>query len=190
MEALRRAVQERLDLVDQIAERGDPGALLPLARAELYRLAESWRQLLLVHQPNEDGRCLTCPPGLRRRRWPCQVWLTAHDHLIGEAPPTRAGKAAVSPRGPFRSGPVPTDGAATVPPPALVVHRIEVHGSAPQATEPPSITELTLPPANRPVESPPTPIHRLETDSRRIHRAAVVARPPLPVRHRGAPPRQ
>lgn len=180
-EALNRAVHDRLDLVDQIAERGDPGALLPMARAELHRLAESWRHLLTAHQPDADGRCNTCPPGIRRRRWPCQIWVTAHDHLIGDALSARHDTSAPPEGGPFRAtGPAEP---RTVPLPAVVVQRVEVSGAAPQAAEPPTITELTLPPANRPVE-PSTPPARLETDSRRIHRAAVVGRTPVLPRRR------
>lgn len=173
-EALRRAVQHRLDHVDQITEQGDPGTLLPLARAELYRLAESWRELLTDHQPDDDGRCRTCPPGLRRRRWPCQVWLTAHNQLIGGALPNR------------RDNPPPSE-AKTIPLPKLVVHRVEVAGAPPQVAEPPTITELTIPPRNRP--APSTADGRLETDSRRIHRAAVTSRTPLLPRLRGDRPR-
>lgn len=173
-EALRRAVQNRLDHVDQITEQGDPGTLLPLARAELHRLAESWRELLTAHQPDDDGRCETCPPGIRRRRWPCQVWLTAHDQLIGEALPTRHDTSA-------------TPEPKTIPLPKLVVRRIEVAGGPPQATEPPSITELTIPPRHRPI--PASSVSgRLETDSRLIHRAAVTGRAPLLPRLRGARP--
>ncbi|HEX7308173.1 hypothetical protein [Lentzea sp.] len=83
-EILRDAVLQRLALLDEAAERGGAEALVPLARAEIHRLADGWRLLLTVHQPDEDGRCRACPGWLRRRRWPCQVWNTAHQHLIGE----------------------------------------------------------------------------------------------------------
>ncbi|APU17256.1 MULTISPECIES: hypothetical protein [Actinoalloteichus] len=82
--ALRHAVLARLTMLDEAAEREDVDILAPLARAELQRLADGWRLLLTVHQPDEDGRCRACPSGWRRRRWPCKVWLLAHRHLIGD----------------------------------------------------------------------------------------------------------
>jgi hypothetical protein len=88
-ESLRAAVLRRLDLLDQVADEGDPATLLPLARSEISRLADGWRLLLTVHQPNSDGRCDVCPRGWRGRRWPCQVWRMAHEHLIGEGLPHR-----------------------------------------------------------------------------------------------------
>lgn len=88
-EVLRAAVLRRLDLLDQVAEQGDPATLLPLARSEISRLADGWRLLLTVHQPNQDGKCAACPRGWRGKRWPCQVWRMAHEHLIGEGLPHR-----------------------------------------------------------------------------------------------------
>nr|WP_042195399.1 hypothetical protein [Kibdelosporangium sp. MJ126-NF4]CEL21984.1 hypothetical protein [Kibdelosporangium sp. MJ126-NF4]CTQ92764.1 hypothetical protein [Kibdelosporangium sp. MJ126-NF4] len=81
---LRAAVLRRLDLLDQVAEQGDPATLLPLARSEISRLADGWRLLLTVHQPGPDRKCNACPRGWRGKRWPCQVWRMAHEHLIGE----------------------------------------------------------------------------------------------------------
>ncbi|MDQ3405390.1 MAG: hypothetical protein M3443_11910 [Actinomycetota bacterium] len=83
-DVLRDAVLRRLALLDEAAGAADADTLLPLARSEITRLADGWRLLLTVHQPNDDGRCQACPPGFRRRRWPCQVWRMAHEHLIGE----------------------------------------------------------------------------------------------------------
>lgn len=90
-ESLRRAVLHRLTALEQIAENdGDLAAHLPLARSELSRLADGWRLLLTVHGAGEDGRCRACPGWVRqRRRWPCPVWLMAHQHLLGEALPAR-----------------------------------------------------------------------------------------------------
>lgn len=81
---MRAAVLQRLALLDQAAGHADARTLIPLARTELSRLADGWRLLLAVHQPNEDSRCRACPNGLRGRRWPCQVWRMAHRHLIGD----------------------------------------------------------------------------------------------------------
>jgi hypothetical protein len=88
-ESLRAAVLRRLDLLDQVADSGDPETLVPLARSEISRLADGWRLLLTVHQPGPDRRCAACPRGWRGRRWPCQVWRMAHEHLIGEGLPHR-----------------------------------------------------------------------------------------------------
>lgn len=83
-DAVRDAVLRRLDLLDRAAGNADASTLLPLARVEINRLADGWRLLLTVHQQNEEGRCRACPAGLRGRRWPCQVWMVAHEQLIGE----------------------------------------------------------------------------------------------------------
>lgn len=83
-DTIRDAVLRRLDLLDLAADTADASTLLPLARTEINRLADGWRLLLTVHQRDEEGRCRACPPGLRGRRWPCQVWKMAHEQLIGE----------------------------------------------------------------------------------------------------------
>ncbi|MFD5829408.1 hypothetical protein [Lentzea sp. NPDC060358] len=88
-EVLRDAVLQRLAQLEKAAEHGEAEALVPLARAEINRLADGWRLLLEVHQPDEDSRCEACPGWWRHRRWPCQVWNTAHRHLIGEGVPHR-----------------------------------------------------------------------------------------------------
>lgn len=86
--SLRQTVLRRLATFDRLARHSDPATLLPMARSELHRLANSWRLLLTDHQPGPDGRCPTCPPRvLRRRRWPCRVWLLAHRVLFGEPMP-------------------------------------------------------------------------------------------------------
>jgi hypothetical protein len=80
-----------LTALEQIAEDdADLAADLPLARSELSRLADGWRLLLTVHSAGEDGRCRACPGWVRQhRRWPCPVWLMAHQHLLGELPSAR-----------------------------------------------------------------------------------------------------
>ncbi|MFD1148891.1 hypothetical protein [Saccharothrix hoggarensis] len=88
-ESLRAAVLRRLALLDEVAERGEADALVPLARSEIHRLADGWRLLLTLHQPDPDGRCGACPGILRHKKWPCQVWTMAHQHLIGEGVPHR-----------------------------------------------------------------------------------------------------
>ncbi|GAA2963049.1 hypothetical protein [Actinokineospora diospyrosa] len=96
---LRAAVLRRLALLDEAADSADATTLLPLARAEISRLADGWRLLLTVHQPDEESRCEACPAGLRGKRWPCQVWRMAHEHLIGEGVPHRERKKPL--RNPF-----------------------------------------------------------------------------------------
>jgi hypothetical protein len=81
---LRRAVYDRLEAVGEHAGHADAGSLVKLARTEIHRLTRCWRQVLAAHQPDEDGRCPLCSGLFRRRRWPCQVWLAAHQQLIGE----------------------------------------------------------------------------------------------------------
>jgi hypothetical protein len=99
-DSVRRAVLHRLDLLDLAADQAESSAFLPLARTELRRLADGWRLLLKTHRPDPDGRCEACPQGLRARRWPCQVWRSAHEQLIGEGLPHRA--RAYPLRNPFR----------------------------------------------------------------------------------------
>lgn len=83
---MRAAVMHRLAMLDDAADRADERTLLPLARSEISRLVDGWRLLLTVHQPDADSRCQACPAGFRAKRWPCQVWRMAHDHLIGDGP--------------------------------------------------------------------------------------------------------
>ena len=89
MDDTRQAVLNRLAAVDRAAGQADPSALLPFARAELRRFADSWRRLLTAHRADHDGRCATCRTRLRARRWPCQVWRAAHEQLIGDGVPHR-----------------------------------------------------------------------------------------------------
>ncbi|MFL6118266.1 hypothetical protein [Actinophytocola sp.] len=89
MDDTRRAVLNRLDAVDEMADHADPAKVLPIARAELRHLAEGWRRLLNAHRADPTGRCETCRRGSRARRWPCQVWRAAHEQLVGEGVPDR-----------------------------------------------------------------------------------------------------
>jgi hypothetical protein len=86
MDDTRRAVLNRLAAVDEAADQADPAKLLPMARTELRRLADSWRRLLTAHRADPDGRCEACS---RARRWPCQIWQAAHEQLIGDGVPHR-----------------------------------------------------------------------------------------------------
>jgi hypothetical protein len=89
MDDTRQAVLNHLAAVDKAADQADPAKLLPLARTELRRLADSWRRLLTTHHADPDGRCSGCRTGTRPRRWPCQIWQAAHEQLIGEGVPRR-----------------------------------------------------------------------------------------------------
>lgn len=88
-DTIREAVLRRLEMLDTAADVAEPSTLLPLARTEITRIAEGWRLLLTVHQCDEEGRCRACPTGIGRR-WPCQVWKTAYEQLIGDGGPHRA----------------------------------------------------------------------------------------------------
>ena len=79
---IRDAVLRQLHRLDLAAD-AEPRTLLPLARSEINRLANGWRQLLTMHHGNAEGRCPTCPTVFRGQRWPCPVWKMAYAHLIG-----------------------------------------------------------------------------------------------------------
>ncbi|MGH3772611.1 MAG: hypothetical protein ACRDRW_14645 [Pseudonocardiaceae bacterium] len=81
---VRRAVLGRLAAVEEITARAGATLSAPLARRHIQAIAGGWRELLVQHQPDATGRCPVCAGWLRRRRWPCEVWVTAHRHLIGE----------------------------------------------------------------------------------------------------------
>jgi hypothetical protein len=93
---VRRAVLERLAAVEEIAARAGATLSAPLARRHIQTITDGWRELLIQHQPDATGRCPVCSGWLRRRRWPCDVWVTAHRHLIGDGtePLERAAKNA------------------------------------------------------------------------------------------------
>ncbi len=84
--AFRRSVLERLTVLDDMVQQAGADVPAPLAREELRRITGGWRDLLTEHQPDSAGRCPVCSGWLRRRKWPCQVWITAHQQLIGDAP--------------------------------------------------------------------------------------------------------
>ena len=161
-EALRKAVLHRLALLDKVAEQGEAESLVPLARSEIHRLADGWRLLLTVHQPDEDSRCRACPGWLRRRRWPCQIWTMAHQHLIGEGVAHRDRRKPL--RNPFtRTGldPVAAEPAFPTTEYDDVDHDLD-HDEIPPETSAERTTELPVVPAA--VEAG-------------VHRAPVVSRP-------------
>jgi hypothetical protein len=163
-EALRKAVLHRLALLDKVAEQGEAESLVPLARSEIHRLADGWRLLLTVHQPDEDSRCRACPGWLRRRRWPCQIWTMAHQHLIGE------GVAHRDRRKPLRN-PFTRTGMTESAPPAP-----RTAEPAFPTTEYDDVEHDEIPPessAERTTELPVVPA-AVEAG---VHRAPVVSRP-------------
>ncbi|WP_422647059.1 hypothetical protein [Actinoalloteichus caeruleus] len=199
--ALRQAVMERLAMLDRAAEHDDENTLLPLARAELRRLADGWRLLLTVHQPADDGRCRACPGGWRRRRWPCKVWLMAHRHLIGDGggqrprrgPLGSLGRGSARGTPPHRMSPthepehpLPVTPAPTTPggsgapgPPwpddAPSPTAPAWPASDQEAAEAASAESTSTSPGQGHVFATPVGGH-LETDSTRIHRANVMER--------------
>ncbi|MGH3873206.1 MAG: hypothetical protein ACRDSR_17135 [Pseudonocardiaceae bacterium] len=80
---LRRAVLEKLAAVEEVAIRAGAALSGPVARKHIQTITDGWRELLIQHQPDPTGRCPVCSGWLRRRRWPCEVWNTAHWHLVG-----------------------------------------------------------------------------------------------------------
>ncbi|SFT55678.1 hypothetical protein SAMN04487904_103409 [Actinopolyspora lacussalsi subsp. righensis] len=184
------SLQRQLDRLEQLADEGSAEAVLPLARSELHRLTEGLRALLAEHGPDESGRCPICPGGLRARRWPCEVWITAHAQLIGEDPDpvgsaNRSKLARLrerAPRNPFGQQ------RATRTPKIPVVSTAVVSGGA-RGPGDWNTGEFTLPePANTPDNNtpddaateelpavPPVGGH-LETDRNRIHRAGIASR--------------
>ncbi|MFZ0118089.1 MAG: hypothetical protein WAL99_01275 [Pseudonocardiaceae bacterium] len=98
---VRRAVLERLAAVEEIAARAGATLSAPLARRHIQTITDGWRELLVQHQPDPTGRCPVCSGWLRRRRWPCDVWVTAHRHLIGDGDGTEPAERPARNSNPF-----------------------------------------------------------------------------------------
>lgn len=139
----QRAVLERLTALDDMAG-------LPTARSQIRRIIDGWRTLLAAHQPTGRGRCPMCSGWLRSRKWPCQVWITAHNQLIGDGLVEQ--QPAPAPRG-----------SAHRPREVEVVPRTAGHRD--DGHEPPAV------PSMRDDTHPMPPC---------IHRAAVAERRPTP----------
>ena len=82
---LGRAVYERLELIEEIADRGDDASVVRLARHELPLVLATLAAILRNHEPDDAGRCPHCGGRLRRRPHPCSVWQTAHHLLVDES---------------------------------------------------------------------------------------------------------
>ncbi|WP_075737823.1 MULTISPECIES: hypothetical protein [Actinoalloteichus] len=97
---LRTAVWERLDMLTRLAERADTSSLLSVARSELPRLTECWRELLNAHQPDNRGNCRECSTRWRQQQAPCEVWRAAYEHLVmGGLAPEGVSSPAPEPAG-------------------------------------------------------------------------------------------
>lgn len=79
---LEQAVYQRLELIEEIADRGDDDSVLHLARGEFPRVLAALATILREHEPAGDGRCPRCSGWRRRRPHPCPIWSTAHQLLI------------------------------------------------------------------------------------------------------------
>jgi hypothetical protein len=97
---LRKAVWERLDLLDELAAHADARSLASVAHTELPRLTGGWRALLAQHEPNDKGNCPSCSSRWRAQKAPCTVWQAAHQHLVApeaKTPETRTPQAGHQP---------------------------------------------------------------------------------------------
>lgn len=159
--AFQRVVLERLTALDGIAARAGAALPPPVARAHLRRVIAGWRHLLAGHQPDSRGRCPVCSGLLRRRRWPCQIWIAAHQQLIGDA--QSAEQPVTAPRTPAR------------PPRDVEV----VARGADRGQREPEWTEASMSERERPAL--PAQLH---ADGGQIHRAAVIERRPTVPRPR------
>lgn len=81
-QVLRNAVWERLNTLSDLADRADDASLASVARTELPRLADGWRNILKAHEPDERGDCPACSTRWHRSKAPCTVWQVAHEHLV------------------------------------------------------------------------------------------------------------
>ncbi len=155
----RRAVLERLTALDDMAA-------LPTARARIRRVTEGWRTLLAAHQPTSRGRCPTCSGWLRNRKWPCRIWVTAHNQIIGD------GQVEQPPAPPPR-------GSARHPREVEIVSRPV--GRRDDEAGPPAVPRMRdrMQPVRMHDETQPV--------LPAIHRAAVIERPALPRPRRSRP---
>lgn len=80
--AVREAVCERLDYLDQLVTQADVPSRAALAETEIARMTEAWRALLADHQPDSHGRCKQCSRWRHPRAFPCAAWTIAHHHLV------------------------------------------------------------------------------------------------------------
>jgi hypothetical protein len=80
--AVREAVFDRLDYLDQLVTQADVPSRAALAETEIARMTEAWRALLSEHEPDAHGRCRQCSRWRHPRAFPCAAWTIAHHHLV------------------------------------------------------------------------------------------------------------
>ncbi len=80
--AVRDAVFERLNYLDQLVTEADLPSRAALAETEIVRMTDAWRALLAEHEPDSRGRCRNCSRWRRPRAFPCAAWTIAHHHLV------------------------------------------------------------------------------------------------------------
>lgn len=84
---LEQAVIDRLDLLDRLVADADVTSLATAASSEITKLTSAWRAVLNQHQPDARSRCTQCIGWRRGRRFPCPMWIAAHEHLIANHRP-------------------------------------------------------------------------------------------------------
>lgn len=100
--AQRDALYGWLDQLKSLARQGDTPSRAMLADTELVWLIDAVAALLAEHEPDEDGRCPSCPARAQRRGYRCAVWTSAHRHLLAAdstAPDVLGGRHALSSHG-------------------------------------------------------------------------------------------
>lgn len=69
-------------MLSDLANRADEPSLVSVARSELPRLTDGWREMLRSHEPDDRGDCPTCSTRWHKVKAPCTVWQVAHEHLV------------------------------------------------------------------------------------------------------------
>ena len=87
-DTLRKAVWDRLAMLDDFVANADDRSVLSVARTELPRLTTAWRAVLILHAPDLRGRCPACSTRWQPQPAPCSVWRTAHENLINASTTT------------------------------------------------------------------------------------------------------
>jgi hypothetical protein len=97
--AQRDALYGWLTQLKTLAGQGDVPSRAMLADTELVRVLDTLETLLSEHEPNEDGRCPSCPARAQRRGYRCAVWVTVHRKLLAVDQDAAGGRHALSSHG-------------------------------------------------------------------------------------------
>ncbi len=98
-DTLRKAVWDRLAMLDDYVTNADDRSVLSVARTELPRLTTAWRAVLILHAPDLRGRCPACSTRWQPQPAPCSVWQTAQENLINASTTTpRSTRGGASPQ--------------------------------------------------------------------------------------------